>query len=66
MTRNPCLMVGFSGSQELRMFRVKDEFGTVEPFMSISAPSPLRYVCGRFTSVFKIDNYEVDAYNLLI
>ena len=55
MTRNPCLMVGFSGSQELRMFRVKDEFGTVEPFMSISAPSPLRYVCGRFTSVFKID-----------
>lgn len=42
VTRNPCLMVGFSGSQELRMFRVKDEFGTVEPFMSISAPSPLR------------------------
>ena len=43
VTRNPCLMVGFSGSRELRMFRVKDEFGTVEPFMSISAPSPLRY-----------------------
>lgn len=42
VTRNPCLMVGFSGSRELRMFRVKDEFGTVEPFMSITAPSPLR------------------------
>ena len=43
VTRNPCLMVGFSESRELRMFRVKDDYGTVEPFMSFSAPSVLRY-----------------------
>ena len=42
VTRNPCLMVGFSESRELRMFRVKDDYGTVEPFMSFSAPSVLR------------------------
>ena len=56
VTRNPCLMVGFSGSRELRMFRVKDEFGTVEPFMSISAPSALRY-CLLFSSI-STSNHE--------
>jgi WD40 repeat protein len=40
VTRGPCLLVGLAGSSDLRLFRIRDEFGTIEPLMRFSSGIP--------------------------
>ncbi len=39
ITRDPCILATFENSDQLSLFRVVDEFGTVVPFRSFNAGS---------------------------